>query len=250
MTYRIRWIIGGVVAVAVLAGGLSLAWFETRSPTAPAGPRVVIIDELSVTDPNPDFVAGTTSLFKERGFSVDYFNGTDVTVGLYKHLASHHYRYILIRSHSYGERSADASTIQLNFVGVFTAEPYSGSKHVTEQRAGQLDEAFFDGASQHYFAINQAFVEAASGRFDNATVILMGCDGMSSDGLARAFVDRGAAAFVSWDRKVTAAHTDVATRRLLGHMLVDGFTVRDAVTTTMNEVGADPAFHGRLAAYP
>jgi hypothetical protein len=238
------------VVAAGLAGGLAFAVFEVWPAHPAAGPKAVIIDELSITDPNPEFVTETSTLFRERGYSVDYFSGASVTVGLYKNLASHHYRYILIRSHSYGQRGTDASTIELNFVGVFTSEPYSGSKYTSEQRSGQLDEAFFNDAPQHYFGINQAFVGAAKGRFDNATVILMGCDGLSSDGLARAFINKGATAFVSWDRKVTAAHTDLATNRLLDHLLVDGLAVRDAVTTTMNEVGADPTFDGRLGTYP
>ena len=44
---------------------------------------------------------------------------------------------------------------------------------------------------------------------------MMGCDGLRSQVTAEAFLDKGASAFVSWSTRVSADHTDGATRRLL-----------------------------------
>lgn len=232
----------------VVLAGVCAAVLWPRSGTH--APRAVIIDELSVTDPNPAFVQQATDLLHRQGLTVDYYGGDRVTVDLYRHLANHQYKYIIMRSHSYGQRRTAASSVELGFVGLFTSERYSSHKHVQEQQAGTLDEAFFPAKQDRYFGINQNFIQSLSGRFDGATVILMGCDGLSSDGMARAFVEKGAAAFVSWDREVSAAHTDAATQDLLQHMLVEGQSAAQAVSQTMATVGPDPAFDSHLVAYP
>ncbi len=239
-------------AAAALATVLALTLFMLSRPAhAPTGPRAAIIDELAVTDPNPALIKQATDLLTQDGYVVDHFPTDKVTVDLYRDLPSRGYRYIIIRSHSYGNRVSTDSTIQLNFVGVFTSEGYSPKKHVAEQRGRLLDVAFFPERQGRYFGINQDFVQTAMrGRFDGTTVILTGCSGLSSDGLARAFIEKGAATFVSWDREVSAAHTDAATQRLLQHLLADRLDSTQAVAKTMAEVGPDPAFHSRLLAYP
>ena len=62
-----------------------------------------------------------------------------------------------------------------------------------------------------------------------------------------AFSSRGAKEFISWDRPVSASHTDTATLTLLEHMVRGDLSAVDAVRATMDEVGADPVFKSRLA---
>ncbi len=67
-----------------------------------------------------------------------------------------------------------------------------------------------------------------------------------STGMAQAFLDKGARAFVSWSRPVSAVHTDTTTERLLEDLLLDGFTTGRAVTQTSAEMGSDPLYGAEL----
>jgi hypothetical protein len=89
-----------------------------------------------------------------------------------------------------------------------------------------------------------------TGRFDGATIVLMGCDGLIADTTAEAFVRKGVRDVVGWNGRVSAKHTDAATESLLRHLLMDGLPTRDAVTQTMAEVGPDPEYGSTLLVYP
>ena len=78
----------------------------------------------------------------------------------------------------------------------------------------------------------------------------MGCDGLGSQGTARAFVEKGAATVIGWDASVSAAHTDIATEQLLQHLLAEKMDPKQATELTMKEVGADPTFGAKLRSYP
>jgi NAD(P)-dependent dehydrogenase (short-subunit alcohol dehydrogenase family) len=91
---------------------------------------------------------------------------------------------------------------------------------------------------------------SAKGKFQGTTIILMGCDGLKSDAMAEAFVQKGAKAVVAWDGLVSPQHTDAAIERLLQHLLKDGLTLQEAVAQTMAEVGPDPSYESVLRLYP
>ena len=163
----------------------------------------------------------------------------------------------MLRSHAsdYRERvdGASGAIIADHQVGLFTNELYSTASHLQEQYAYELGVGSYpqiaDG--REYFSIVPEFVRARMrGRFDGTLVVLMGCAGLKTDGLARMFIDRGASAFVSWDAPVSAAHTDRATASLLRHLTSDRLDPREAVARTMADVGADPDFKARLLSYP
>lgn len=99
-----------------------------------------------------------------------------------------------------------------------------------------------------HFGLLPEFVEQdLAGEFEGApAVILMGCDGLRSQRMAEAFIDRGAGAFVSWDQPVSAGHTDTATEELLRLYLSDGLEMERAVAGAMDEVGPDPTYGSRL----
>ncbi len=85
------------------------------------------------------------------------------------------------------------------------------------------------------------------GSFNGALIVLMGCAGLWSPTAAEAFLAKGASAFVGWTGSVTPQHTDEATERLLGHLLVDHLKPSEAVATTAAEVGPDPVYKGELS---
>jgi hypothetical protein len=75
---------------------------------------------------------------------------------------------------------------------------------------------------------------------------MMGCDGLRSQRTAEAFLGRGAGAFVSWTKPVSASHTDTATQMLLRHLLLESLPLEEAVQKTAAEVGPDPTYDGEL----
>jgi hypothetical protein len=86
--------------------------------------------------------------------------------------------------------------------------------------------------------------------FDKTLIVMMGCDGLRSQRTAQAFLDKGASAFVSWTRRVSASHTDATTLRLLEKVLVEGLPVGDAVAQTAAELGPDPSYGAELRVLP
>ncbi len=253
-------------AALCLAAAVSISMTLLLWPAGDAGPpRAVIIDQLSFTDPNPEFIDQATAMLGAAGYEVDYVPPDEVTVDFYRDLPRRGYDLIVVRSHSTQERvrrtpilaangapiGGEAETID-SIVGLFTNEIYSRRTHLDEQRARQLGYMSYPGSPERgrFFGFWPEFVQGGMrGNFHGATFVLMGCGGLNSTGMAEALVDRGVSRFISWDNLVTAAHTDRATERLLKHLL-DGRDAGDAAAQTMAEVGPDPAFGGRLAAYP
>ena len=219
-----------------------------------SGPRAAILDQLDLTYPNTEFVQAATTMFERAGYEVDYYRGAEVTVELYRNLPEKDYDFVLLRVHSGLVAEVDQSTgteTLTDYVSLFTGEPFSKIKYVEEVEAGPLGVASSYEGGPEYFGIGPTFIESRmKGRFDDTTVVLMGCDGLRAERTARAFLDRGAQTFVSWDKPVSATHTDAATERLLQHLVVENLSVPEAVERTMDEVGPDPTFDSKLLFYP
>jgi len=254
---------GGIV-LCLVALSISVALLlRPASDTGP--PRAVIIDQLSFTDPNPAFIDQATTMLGAAGYEVDYVPPEEVTVEFYRDLPRRSYDFIVVRSHSTLKRVRRTPVLAATgapmvgqaeatdfVVGLFTNETYSRTTHLDEQRARQLGFMSYPGSPERgrFFGFWPEFVQGEmNGNFDGATFVLMGCGGLSTTGMAQALVDRGVSRLISWDKLVTAAHTDRATERLLKHLL-DGRDAGDAAAMTMAEVGPDPAFDARLLAYP
>jgi len=206
--------------------------------------KAAIVDQLSLTQPSPDFAERATNILEQAGYAVDYYPGEEVTVEFYRNLATHDYDLILLRVHSGLGRES-------GYVNLFTSEPYSETKYVDEQIAMRFGRARYYEGGPVYFGIMPQFIYSSmKGRFDGTTIIMMGCWGLSWTDMAEAFVQKGAKAVVSWDGLVSADHTDEATERLLEHLVTNGHTVREAVDQTMAEVGPDPAYGSKLLFYP
>jgi len=260
-SHKLGWLLAGRPRLVALALGLTLALLVLvavltpakdllglGSGGAPSAQRAVIVDQLSLTAPNPDFIRTATATLKKGGYEVDYYPGEVVTVGFYRSLPERGYDLIVLRTHSTAVISRGEESVPT--VSLFTNEVYNKEEYYDEQVAGRLGFAsYFEGGPQ-VFGITAEFVrQSIHGSFDNALIVMMGCDGLKNDEAARAFLERGASAYVSWSEFVSAPHTDAATERLL-ELLTSDVPLKDAVAQTNAEIGPDPAFGSQLLYRP
>ncbi len=250
---RLRKLAALAIAVALLAGviggGLLFRGLATGDP--PPGPKTAaIVDQLSLTVPNPDFAASATDLLEQAGYTVDYYSGEEVSVEFYRELLTRDYDVIILRVHAGITIERDAASgekTQTEYVSLFTGEPYTETGYPDEEKEGRLAEAVYYPGDSPLFAITPDFIRhSMKEKFDDTLIVMMGCDGLRSQRTAQAFLDKGASAFVSWSLPVSASHTDAATQRLLEKLLVQGLTVQAAVVQTSAEVGPDPSYGARL----
>ncbi|MCJ7510556.1 MAG: hypothetical protein MUP14_06690 [Dehalococcoidia bacterium] len=234
------------LVVVALVGGL-LFHNLSSGGGPPAEPRTAaIVDQVSLYEANPEFIAAATGLLQGAGYAVDYYPGEGVTVDLYRELPTHDYDLIVLRSHSARLRKVWRDEL-LDEVVVFTSEPYSPTRWYEDQKAQRLAEVRYYEGGDEYFGIRAEFVRAGMrGEFEGATIILMGCDGLQSQTTGQAFLDKGASAFISWDGPISWSHSDAATERLLELLLIEGLTTEDAVSQTEAELGPDPVFGAEL----
>jgi len=247
----------GILLVSVVLLSVSLAAGLLFSGLVTSGPSelktAAIVDQLSLTQPNQDFVASATNILEQAGYRVDYFPGEEVTVHFYRDLPTHDYGLIILRVHAGISEETDLITgekTKREYVSLFTSEPYRKGKYPQEE-IGRLGKAEYYEGAPPLFGIGPDFItHSMRDSFDETLIIMMGCDGLRSQTTAQAFLDKGASAFVSWSRTVSASHTDTATERLLRKLLIDGLPVGDAVAQTAAEVGPDPVYGARLRVLP
>jgi hypothetical protein len=231
-------------------GGFLFLTYQSQNPvtTSSSQPRAAIVDQLSLTCPNQTFVDAAVDMLKQAGYTVDYFPGEKATVDCYRNLPALGYKIIILRVHCghWPERQA---------ISFFTSETYSESEYAFDQLAGYLHRDFFvypppDGEAG-YFSITPLFVkDSMKGKFNETAVIMMGCYGLEYPGMAEAFIEKGAKAYISWNGSVAADHTDQATMDLLKHLILEKQTIGQAVENTVKEVGVDPTYESALAYYP
>jgi len=219
---------------------------QTTNP-ASSQPKAAIIDQLSLTYPNQTFIQTATNTLNQAGYTVDYYPGENVTVEFYRNLPTYGYGLIVLRVHAainpYGQ-----------YVTLFTSEPYSQGKYVLEQ----LDDRFgivhflpYNEGDPEYFGIPPKFIEhSMNGRFQNTTIIMMGCDGLKYTLTAEAFIKKGAKVYISWNGPVSASHTDTTTAHFLQHLLIEKLTIKESGRETIKEVGFDPVYETLPIYYP
>ncbi len=217
------------------------------TPTPEPEPRkAALVDQIALTNPNPEFTEQVLGYLGEAGFSTDVYEGEEITVEFYRTLPTKGYKLVLIRTHS-------TNILNKNIPGgpvfLFTSELYSKKRYVKEQLTNHIGrvELLYDPDSPPYFAIVSGFVRHDMvGRFDETLIIIGGCQSLGTPDLAQAFIDRGAAAVVGWNEWVDLSHNDQALLHLLRGLTVEKLTLEQAVRKTMNEVGPDPAYDSRL----
>jgi len=208
--------------------------------------KAAIVDHLSISHPNPAFVKECTALLQRAGFTVDYYPGKKVTVELYRNLPARGYGLIVFRVHS-------AYIDKYLSLAMFTSERYTRQRYVYEQLRNRVAcgyiQPYNDGDAK-YLTITDKFVRfSMKGTFDDTLIVMMGCAGIKKYA-PKAFVQRGASAYIGWDGLVSAGHTDRATIRLLKHLLVEGQTIAGAVGKTMEHVGYESEYKSTLLFWP
>lgn len=216
---------------------------QTNSPTFQF--KAAIIDQLSLTLPNETFNQTARNILENAGYTVDYFQCEEVTVEFFRDLPVYGYRLIILRVHS---------GLLLNEnppVALFTSESYSKSKYFSEQWTNQLACVSIQLNSPMYFGIRPEFVRLSmNGRFQDSTVIMMGCNGLTYTDMAKAFTEKGAKAYIAWTGKVSASQTDRVTTRLLKHLLMEKQTIEQAIAEAMKEADQDSPYESTLTYYP
>ena len=237
-----------ILVVIIAVSGYLIYSFLNQPSNQTFQFKAAIVDHLSITAPNQTFRQTATNTLKKAGYTVDYYPGEEVTVEFYRKLPTHGYSLIILRVHS-------SAVDEPKFIHLFTSEPHSKIKYLDEQLADRVGAVAFSEEDvergEIYFGISQLFVQySMEGTFNNATIIMMGCDGLRHDVMAEAFIQKEAKAYISWSGPVSASHTDQATTHLLECLITKKQTIKQAVTETMKEVGPDPADDSVLQFYP
>jgi len=248
---------GLLLALAVLAGGVLLGrqlgpWRAAPLPAAYSGPkRAAIVDQTALSHPNPELTRALVADLTAAGFSVDTYTGKEVTIALYRSLASKGYRVIVFRTHS----TNDILDVKLSGqpVYLFTSELYEKYRYVPEQMTAQLGMAkvAYEENSPPYFAIGPEFVQRSmAGQFDRTLLIIGGCKSLDTLALAQAFIAKGVAAIVGWNDWVDLTHNDQAIQKLVHALTVENLPLGQAVQETLAQVGPDPIYQSVLVYFP
>jgi len=191
--------------------------------------KAAIVDQLSKHYLNPTFNSTATNLLKNAGFNLSYFSYKDVTVPFYKQLIESNYGIIIFRVHS-------ALRNNTNIVDLFTSETYKENKY--PEYNGLLSKAeylapFGNETGGFYFAITPEFIKRF-GSFPHSIIIIMGCSSLKVNcyGMAQAFIDKGAKAYVGWTEVVLPDDTDQDTVMFLDMLLSKNRTLATAIDVT------------------
>jgi hypothetical protein len=234
-------IAGIVVLVRIYAMG-------QPSPDNLGKPRAAIVDQLYNLQPNEAFIAEATRELEECGFSVDLYQGDEITVDFYRDLPTHGHKLIIFRAHSGLLGGGD---LYIPKTVLFTNEVYSPDRYPTEQAFDRLTMGAAGPGQPVMFGITASFVtRSMKGGFDDSVIIIMGCGGIYLTDLAQAFVDKGASVYLAWDLSVLLQYVDDATLYLIRQLCSENATVEEAVDRTMHVIGPDPEYEAQLQYYP
>ena len=180
------------------------------------------------------FTNQSKTLYENAGYQVDTITGDKVTVDTMKNIPKG-YDTIILRVHS---------GLFEDQVWFFTAEPYDAKKHILEQITGEVHIGRTNYNEQSVFAIGAPFIRKYL-NLDNTLIIQMGCNGISSNDLAEAFLESGAVAYISWDGPVTLETTDTATLQLIKH-IIEGQTPEEATENIQNLHYSEKIYESQL----
>jgi hypothetical protein len=212
--------------------------FTPRSVVQTDELKCLIVDHLYNLQPNPDFIDYVTKEFEKVGFTVDVYQGDNITVDFYRQLPSHGYKLVLFRVHG---GLLENETGMEDKVWLFTNEPYSRMRYYIMQLRDQVASASTSLDSETVFAISSKFVtDCMRYNFDDTVILNMACAAFYSDDLADAFMERGSSAYLGWDVSVGLSYVEKATMTLVEKLCTEEMTIAQAVTATMEENGPDP----------
>ena len=244
---RNKWLII-LIAAVIIVGGVS-SWLmlpHGSSSWNPSSAKVVIVDQLDGSYPNQSFREQVTDLMNMYDLRVDYYGHNEVTVDLFRNLLRNDYQLIILRVHA----ATGFAAGQPSRLAMFTGEPYSKNKYIWEQINNQVERVRVTPDSDSYFGIYESFVsDEMKGNCTNATVVMMGCDGLTHTKMAEAFIDNGAQAYVGWDGMVNADYVDRAATAFLSYYIEENRSVEPAIDYVMDTIGPDPVFGSEIAAF-
>jgi hypothetical protein len=239
----------GLSAVIVLGLIAYKTFFQTREVKFSL--KAAIVDQLWEHFPNEAFKDKATNLLREAGFNVSYFESESVNVTFYRELAEGAYGIIILRAHS-------ALRANETIVDLFTSEPYDKSKYIDYRSNGLLTKGeylvpFEQETGQFYFAITPKFIESF-GNFPKSIIVAMGCWSLKYYGMAQAFINRGAKAYIGWTETVLPDDTDYETAKFLEMFLGENKTLASAIDITGSHIYHDPSINitltSRMDFYP
>ena len=243
----------------LLAVGLGLALLGLalraapgfQPPPAPRPRTAALVDQVALVAPNPAFTDEAVGLLNAAGFDVDVYTGRRVTVDFLRGLPEQGYQFILFRTHSTADFRPPAPPGRPVFL--YTGEPHSRYRYPAEQVQGALmaGRLLDEPGAPALFIVGPRFVrETMRGRFAGTTVVLGGCDSLTTPELAQAFVARGAGAVIGWDGLVETGHNDRALLSLTRSLVAEGATPEQAIARVGQALGPDPVFRSHLTLYP
>ena len=134
------------------------------------------------------------------------------------------------------------------YVNLFTSEHYDKDKYIYEQLSNSISKLGMINRDRNvtfYFGITPNFVRNLDEKFDNTTIIVMGCNGLTTPEMAQSFVDKGAKIFIGWNANVTPYHTDLTTIYLLRYLFIEKLTYKESIMRTFKD-----KYGGILTYYP
>jgi hypothetical protein len=213
--------------------------------------RAAIVDQLYIRESNPEFIDRVMQLLESDGFTVDLWQGEEITVDFYRQLPKLGYELIVLRVHSGILLALEESKVEpLENSYIFTGEVYSTTKYVSEQLTDKVANAMMAENFPLVFAVNSEFIKESKGKFDDTVIIAMGCESYYHDDMANAFIEKGASVYVGWSTIVSLEYVDDVTLDLLTNLCTDNMTVAQAITETMADMGYDPYFDAYLKYCP
>ncbi len=235
-----------MVVILALPGLTLFGGCAAPSPQLEA--KAAIVDQLYSLQPNEAFIEQMTQELGDYGFEVDIYRGDAVTVDLYRELPTYGYKLIIFRVHS-GLLGVDPKVT--NRTWLFTNEPYSKTRHITEQLTDQVTYAKTRDDAPWVFAISAKFItQSMEGQFNNTAIVMMGCYGLHFEDLAQAFIQKGASTYIAWDVNVRLDYVDDASPILIEKLYSDELSIGKAISETMKEKGPDPTYGAVLKYYP
>lgn len=217
--------------------GFSLYWtFFRSSTTNEFFFKAAIIDQLGITYQNGTFKDRATSMLKQAGYEVDYYDYNKVTVQFYKNLPTHDYGLIILRTHS---GTTD------NNVCLFSSEQNK------TQYSYSLVLSYLNETGKWYYGIPPNFVESnMDGKFKNTIFIVTGCDSAKYPSMANALQKKGAKAYIGWTGPLQADLADNTTIYLL-KTLFENQAIKKAVDTVNSKITINANYGtSRLDYYP
>ena len=238
-------VLKAVAVVAVAALLVATIWVSTGSEEVGRG-RAVIVDGLSKEFPNEELIAKVKSYLESSGFEVEVIPADNVTVETYRKVLEGGYRVLIFRIH--GGYCSEGKEV---YVGLFANEAFNESGYVSERYLGLVGSGIpFANPEKVVFVISSRFVELYGSGLKGSLVMVFSCFSLYGESMAKAFIDRGSAAYVGWGGGVDPVTNDYALERLTYYFFVEGLTLSQSISHTMIDVMGKYRVRHILALYP